>query len=259
MFTDPGLQTIHLSILEQMYLSMLTPLCFWSYALHLLLCRVNVVLGQILKCLFKVFAALRSTSPTLDALSTPSVCTMLCQERNNTCLLCEIYKSILWPCSTLCLLCIHSVYSVFADPSLLHYDLLQQAINESNLLHRLQRCVMNLTPNMLKPNFRPSKLQMMGRELTEEEKSVMKLWRIRRILREQNGLPVDTSLDHQHPPTKRQRTPLPEFSPRKYPSPTPSECEPEGDTYGSQQYSPTQAKSASQDEDDYEEMGDDTS
>jgi hypothetical protein len=163
------------------------------------------------------------------------------------------------PCHTLCLLCIHSVYSVFADPSLLHYDLLQQAINESNLLHRLQRCVMNLTPNMLAPNFQPSKLQMMGRELTEEEKSVMKLWRIRRLLREQNGLPVETSLDRQQPPTKRQRTPLPEFSPRKYPSPTPSECDPEGDTYGSQQYSPTQAKSASQDEDDYEEMGDDTS
>jgi hypothetical protein len=101
----------------------------------------------------------------------------------------------------------------------------------------------------------PAALNQAGQELTEEDKNVRELWRMRRFLRDQRGLPVDTQPRTQSPRAKRQRTPQLETA-RKSPSLTRSENDPERDTH-SGRYSPTEGNREEDEYEEYDEMKED--
>jgi hypothetical protein len=63
------------------------------------------------------------------------------------------------------------------------------ANDQANLLRDLEVVVINLQEEFFSPNYAPRHL-CKGAELNEGQQVVKKLWRIRRFLREQRGMPV---------------------------------------------------------------------
>jgi hypothetical protein len=63
------------------------------------------------------------------------------------------------------------------------------AKDQANLLRDLEVVVINLQEEFFSPDYAPRRLGK-GADLNEGQQVVKKLWRIRRFLREQRGLPV---------------------------------------------------------------------
>lgn len=66
----------------------------------------------------------------------------------------------------------------------------EQAQDRHNLLQDLELVLIALTDEIFVDKFSPLKLLEAQRPLTDVEKAVTELWRIRQLLREQRGLPV---------------------------------------------------------------------
>jgi hypothetical protein len=132
--------------------------------------------------------------------------------------------------------------------------MMRKAKNDSNLLHHLQYYVTSLKEEMFIPKFRYSTLRKPGKNLSEDENNVREIWRIRRFLREEKGLPLSTP-PAPLPARKRQRTTPPKAdSPPRSPAISPT-YDPEKEPDSSVGYSPTQVVHS--EDDDYDELGED--